>query len=203
MKKTLAATLFGLLASASVASNAAEFVRYMNAGEVLHKGDVLRSPNNLYRLIMQNDGNLVLYFFPSINAGAYSRWSTGSNPNGSYAAIQFDGNLAVYTSSNTWAWQAGAGGKPANSYKLVLEDDGHLYLGAPTGTMPTVATSYKDLHWDTCPSGVPPGQFAGSYYNSGVNAAPAFYVSAICGMKADEAAQALGGQLTGFFYVRP
>jgi hypothetical protein len=199
MKKTLAATLFGLLASASVTSNAAEFVRYMNAGEILNRGDVLRSPNNLYRLVMQYDGNLVLYFFPGTNGGAFSRWSSGSNPNGYYAAIQYDGNLAVYTGSNTWAWQAGNGGKPTGNYQLVLEDDGHLFIANPPTPGGAVGFYSKDLHWDTCPSGVPAATFPATTNQS---TTATFYVSAICGMKADEAALNAHGQLTGFFYWR-
>lgn len=201
MKKLFAATLFGLLAGASLTANATVFTRYMNAGEILHKGDVLTSPNGRYRLVMQDDGNLVMYFFPGNQSKAYSRWSTSTNRNGgNYAAIQYDGNLAVYTGSNTWAWQAGTGGKATASYKLVLEDDGYLYLGSPTGTTPNVAFPYKDLARDTCSDpNIPATQYPAYIGQTGAS----FSVTAYCGVQADQLSANAGGQLEGFRYVRP
>jgi len=51
------------------------------------------------RLIMQQDGNLVLYH------GGNAKWSTGTNGNpGAYFIIQNDGNAVVYSKHNKPLW---------------------------------------------------------------------------------------------------
>jgi hypothetical protein len=50
------------------------------------------SPDGLYSLIMQGDGNLVLYA-----QGSGARWSSGTYSPGAIAWMQGDGNLVVYS----------------------------------------------------------------------------------------------------------
>jgi hypothetical protein len=92
-------------------------------GQLLTPGQWRRSPNGNYGLVMQSDGNLVLYETGSRKA----LWSsqTSGNP-GAFAALQRDGNLVVYSSSRQplyhSATSAGAG------TVLVVQDDGNAVL---------------------------------------------------------------------------
>lgn len=206
MKKILSATIFGLMACASLSASATVFTRYMNAGELLQKGDSLVSYNGVYHLVMQDDGNLVLYYFstdtpnaPGMQIIARS-FDTGTRGKGQYAAVQHDGNLAVYTSSNTWAWQAGTGGKTVANYRLVLEDNGRLYLGLATdqGLPSSPALSYRVLGTDRCESYVLTANYVA--YDANGNLIP---ITANCGDTATLMASNRGARLAGYSYIRP
>ncbi|HEU4715352.1 MAG TPA: PA14 domain-containing protein, partial [Candidatus Saccharimonadales bacterium] len=73
------------------------------------------------RLIMQSDGNLVLY------NGSTPVWSTGTNGHsGSYLQVQNDGNLVVYTNyTGTYSWNTETGGQAKDSW------NSNSLLGAP------------------------------------------------------------------------
>lgn len=89
-------------------------------GEKLEVGDSLTSPNGAYKLILQEDGNLVLY------SGDESVWSTGTNGQKVVRAeVQKDGNFVLYTPDDpVWASQT----KGAKDVRLVLQDDRNLVL---------------------------------------------------------------------------
>jgi len=63
------------------------------------------SASDTGRLVMQTDGNLVLYGPNGAN------WATGTNGTGShnYALLQTNGNLVVYNSSNKALWSSAVG----------------------------------------------------------------------------------------------
>ncbi len=89
-------------------------------GEKLEVGQSLTSSNGAYKLILQDDGNLVLY------AGEESVWSTGTNGKKVVRAeVQTDGNFVLYTSDDpVWASQT----KGAKDVRLILQDDRNLVL---------------------------------------------------------------------------
>ncbi|WP_319452425.1 MULTISPECIES: LysM peptidoglycan-binding domain-containing protein [unclassified Mycobacterium] len=89
-------------------------------GEKLEVGDSLTSKNGAYKLILQEDGNLVLY------SGDESVWSTGTNGQKVVRAeVQKDGNFVLYTADDpVWASQT----KGAKDVRLVLQDDRNLVL---------------------------------------------------------------------------
>ena len=89
-------------------------------GEKLEVGDFLTSPNGAYKVILQEDGNLVLY------SGDESVWSTGTNgQNVVRAEVQKDGNFVLYTADDpVWASQT----KGAKDVRLILQDDRNLVL---------------------------------------------------------------------------
>ena len=90
------------------------------AGESLQEGQVL-SVNN-YSLVMQYDGNLVLY-----GPSGGPVWSSGTSVTGSaYAVMQTDGNLVIYKGAGGAAWSSGTGG-PSPSI-LALQTDGNLVI---------------------------------------------------------------------------
>jgi hypothetical protein len=110
----------------------------LSSGETLDAGSYLESPNGSYRLIMQGDGNLVLYegavtCATSCSGKAIWNSETGGD-NGAVATMQADGNLVVYYNgaavwnSNTWGF--------SGDY-LKLQDDSNLVI-------------YQDSHpvWD-------------------------------------------------------
>jgi hypothetical protein len=69
---------------------------YVGRSDFLLAGDSVQGERNVSRLLMQSDGNLVLY------RGATALWSsrTAGNP-GAFAVMQADGNLVVYSSPAT------------------------------------------------------------------------------------------------------
>jgi hypothetical protein len=86
----------------------------------LQPGAYLLSPDHEYQLIMQGEGNLVLYH----EGKALWDSSTWGNP-GAYAVMQADGNFVVYSSS-TALWSSGTAGYPG-AY-IVLQDDSNLVI---------------------------------------------------------------------------
>lgn len=77
--------------------------------------------NGAYMLIVQNDGNLVLYF------NGVAKWSSGTVGSGSNNSLimQGDGNLVLYSSSGKVLWASGT--KGSGNY-LQIQDDGNLVI---------------------------------------------------------------------------
>jgi hypothetical protein len=123
---------------------------HLNAGQVLYSNHYLLSPNGRYALLLQSDGNLVLY---------NGSWIWQSNTVGSGAnrlVMQADGNLVMY-SSVSWTWQSGSGG--SGSSHLTMQDDGNV-------------VAYKDSGgsiWQTFTGGHDPGNMFGSGTNTLAN----------------------------------
>ena len=89
----------------------------------LNAGQSVTSPNGKHRLVMQGDGNLVVYN----TATGRATWNSGTAGNpGARFAVQGDGNLVIYRANGTVAWNAGTHGNPGT--RLVLQDDGNLVL---------------------------------------------------------------------------
>jgi hypothetical protein len=109
----------------------------LTANQQLDANQSLESCNGDYSLIMQGDGNLVLYqsgtaLWASNTAGSaateaimqgdgnfvlYSSsgsaiWATGTNGNsGAYIEVQNDGNVVIYSSAGAALWSSGTAGK--------------------------------------------------------------------------------------------
>jgi surface antigen len=89
-------------------------------GESLRAGESIVSPNGQFRLVMQGDGNLVLY------TSARAMWSTATAGSGATRAVlQGDGNLVLYSSTRA-VWSSVTAGKPVKV--LVVQDDGNVVL---------------------------------------------------------------------------
>jgi len=63
-------------------------------GASLSANQSLSDPSGAYHLVMQGDGNLGEY-----NSSATAVWAASTNPNGSFAVMQSDGNFVVYMSA--------------------------------------------------------------------------------------------------------
>jgi hypothetical protein len=75
------------------------------------------------RLVMQTDGNLVMYR----NSDGKAVWASNtSGHNGAYAAMQNDGNLVIYSSSGGALWATGTYGH-SGAY-AAMQNDGNLVV---------------------------------------------------------------------------
>jgi nucleoid-associated protein YgaU len=89
-------------------------------GEKLEVGQSLTSKNGAYKVILQDDGNLVLY------SGDQAVWSTETNgQNVVRAEVQKDGNFVLYTPDKP-VWHTDT--KGAKDVRLILQDDRNLVL---------------------------------------------------------------------------
>ncbi len=97
------------------------------AGTTLSAGQIVLSPSKQYRLVMQADGNLVLY------TKNRALWATNTDGNpGARATMQTDGNLVVYTSAGKAIWASSTVG--TGNRGLYVEDYATLVIRTSTGT---------------------------------------------------------------------
>lgn len=88
----------------------------------LRAGQELGSPGGLYRLVLQADGNLVLYA-----AARVVLWASGTAGQPvQRVVLQQDGNLVCYRRDGSAAWASATEGRPGST--LVLQDDGNLVV---------------------------------------------------------------------------
>jgi len=155
----MAASAYSAIAAAPAA--AASYTNYLNAGSQLNPGDSLWSPNHLYVLTQQSDGNLVLYSEP----GGKPFWASNtSGHSGSVTQFQGDGNLVVYAPGHVAIWASGSNGHP-NSV-LFMQDDANVVIRAP-GNIPVWATNAQNIAGCTDGSRSQAAQYAaaGQFYN--------------------------------------
>ena len=108
------------------------YTNVLNAGQQLNVGDTLTSSGGNYYLILQTDGNLVLY--PIGQYGQNALWATGTNGKPSQKACMqsSDGNFVVYdtmstdTTSANALWASNTVGHPGDY--LCCQDDGNLVI---------------------------------------------------------------------------
>lgn len=103
---------------------------------VMYPNQMLVTANRTYYLVLQANGDLVLY---STNRAI---WHSRTMNKGAYLALQSDGNLVIYNSSGKAVWNTNTAHHPGS--KLVVQQDGNLVLYDPHG---------KPL-WNTHTSGV-------------------------------------------------
>jgi surface antigen len=90
--------------SSSAGNTTACWPNRLYAGEKMVSGRQVYASNGAYRLVMQSDGNLVLY------KGSTATWSTKTSGSGNYAVVQSDGNFVVYSSGGTARWSSKTSG---------------------------------------------------------------------------------------------
>ncbi|MEV6684487.1 trypsin-like serine protease [Streptomyces sp. NPDC051130] len=108
----------------------------LRSGATLQSGETLVGENG--RLVMQADGNLVLYHITGGEGKGGALWAsrTGGNP-GAYAKMQADGNLVVYkkganeADASTALWASRTFGN--NGARLDLQADGNLVIYTKDG----------------------------------------------------------------------
>lgn len=139
------------------ASAAHSYTDKLVAGETLTAGEFLKPlDNDLVRLVMQGDGNLVLYR----QRDQYPLWHTSSwgHP-GATTVMQGDGNLVVYGPNGTDVlFHTNTWNNPGSS--LQLQSNGNLVVKAANSTIlwasntsvqpvPTYTTpAYQPAYWN-------------------------------------------------------
>jgi hypothetical protein len=115
-----------ILASTIGAAATINSTNNVASDQILPAGQAIISSNVLYTLVMQTDGNLVLY-----GAGMHPLWSSGTGGAGANRAVmQADGNFVLYRANNTPVWWTGTGGH--NSSTLYVQDDGNIVIYSST-----------------------------------------------------------------------
>lgn len=97
-------------------------------GNMLSSSYYIRSSDLRYALLMQADGNLILF-----GPGYHVLWASGTNGNpGAYLGLQNDGNIVIYSSSGKAIWATNTNGQSL-SY-LIMQSDGNLVAYSPSGS---------------------------------------------------------------------
>ncbi len=115
-------------------------------GQTLGSGGCIASTDQTYALVMQTDGNLVLYY----QSQADPLWNSNTEGNaGAYAVMQTDGNLVVYPANGGSAlWSSGTNGTP--NATLVMQDDGNAVVyGNSLGEQPLGTYAAPYAAWNT------------------------------------------------------
>jgi hypothetical protein len=100
----------------------------LTPGQALQVNESLVSPNGRFSLVLQQDGNLVLY---EQEAGPV--WASATDGREvSTATMQEDGNLVLYVPTGEPVWASDTNGNSGAS--LVLQDDGNLVIYGADGT---------------------------------------------------------------------
>lgn len=98
----------------------------LSSGAELPRGQSIVSRNGLYQLIMQDDGNLVLY---RTSTGA-PLWATGTDGLAIRRAVmQTDGNFVLYDYAGAARWASNTWGNPGAF--LHVQCDGNVVIYRP------------------------------------------------------------------------
>lgn len=93
-----------------------------SGAQVMSSSQPLNSSSGKYQLVLQSDGNLVLY------SGAHALWASWTNGDPvNRLVLQSDGNLVLYGSDNKAYWSSKTAGRGDNA-NLILQDDSNLVL---------------------------------------------------------------------------
>jgi hypothetical protein len=92
----------------------------LTSGQTLPANQYLRASDGRSALLLQTDGNLLVY------GGGYKvLWASGGT-GANRAVMQTDGNLVLYRANNSPAWWTNTGGH--NSSTAVLQNDGNFVI---------------------------------------------------------------------------
>ena len=139
VKYSMTVTIFVLCAALIALSYATVYARdILNPDETLKREEYLTSANGLYKLLMQEDGNLVLY-----GPRNHRLWSSNTQDKPVEICImQGDGNLVLYLYDGQPVWFSNTGNRPG-SY-LVLQNDGNLVIYQPVWSSSTERSRRDD-----------------------------------------------------------
>lgn len=100
-------------------------------GAKLSPGQALYSDNRRYRLVFQEDANVVLYDVHSRALWSSDTWRHASPPG--YLIMQSDGNLVAYNRHRRPYWATDTWGQGTGPFKLVVSDSGEVAVYAGDG----------------------------------------------------------------------
>jgi hypothetical protein len=116
----------------------------LQPGQQLNVNEELTSNNGWLNLVMQGDGNLVLYRTQVIQPLWAS--NTAGQPV-SRVVMQGDGNLVAYSPQDVPFWATGTDGNPGAS--MVLQDDGNLVVYGSGGNPLWASDTVQDFNSPT------------------------------------------------------
>jgi len=100
----------------------------LNVGEYLSPGESLVSDNGNYELILQTDGNLVIYY--KGGGASTAVWATMTEGKGSQKlTLSPTSNLVLTNGAGATVWSSGSLGRGYGP-TLVMQDDGNLVIYA-------------------------------------------------------------------------
>jgi hypothetical protein len=120
--------LLGLIAVAAVFLQLSQNAqaRVLRAGQSFQVNTPLYSNDGVFRVVLQSDGNLVVY-----DDQNKALWASGTNGKAvSRCIMQTDGNLVIYGYNNA-IWASNTNGN-RGAY-LSMQDDGNLVIYLPGG----------------------------------------------------------------------
>ncbi|WP_244105541.1 protease pro-enzyme activation domain-containing protein [Burkholderia ambifaria] len=136
-----------LLYSSLCGSTSVSYSGGINEGTTLKPGQAVYSASRNRQLLMQGDGNLVLY--NTTNGAAV--WNTRTYGNaGAYAVFQNDGNFVVYSANGAALWYSATNG-PSGSQHFSVQDDGNMVIYQ--SFVPVFATATGTSSYATSASG--------------------------------------------------
>lgn len=98
-------------------------------GQYIRPGHALYSPDHQYVLVMQTDGNLVLY-----SAAGQALWDTGTTGQNTVATFQRNGDFLVYSSHAHVLWNTRT--RAATGAYVTVQDSGDVVLmSGPSGSV--------------------------------------------------------------------
>ena len=100
----------------------------LSGDEWLNQDEYVTSPNGIFTLYYQADGNLVVSYYAT---PIWSSLTDGTSPGAAY--MQADGNFVVYDANDTPLWDTGTAGNPG-AYVSVT-DSGDLAVFRSDGLM--------------------------------------------------------------------
>ncbi|MBO5559353.1 peptidoglycan DD-metalloendopeptidase family protein [Ruminococcus sp.] len=141
---TISNVIFGNAIVADAAANDASTIIDARNGNVeLVQGKFYISPNKLYVLVFQGDGNLVVYHYNPSTGKAYSpTWSSQTEKrNGKKCILQGDGNFVIYRSDGKAIWNTRTNGKK-NAY-LTFSNSGEIRVVSRNTGSTTWSSTYN------------------------------------------------------------
>jgi hypothetical protein len=105
-------------------ATASSGVGVLGPGHFIKRGQYVVSANKAYALLLQDDGNLVLYKVHNGKAGA-ALWATNTR-GGAVAGMQYDGNFVVYNAKRKALWASNTSAH--SGAVLVVQNDGNLVV---------------------------------------------------------------------------
>lgn len=99
---------------------------YLWSGQSLGQGQSRSSCDGRFTLVLQGDGNLVLY-----HNGVGAIWATGTN-SGTSLVMQGDGNLVLYNWAGQALWSTATNGYP--DARLLVQNDGNMVVYSASGS---------------------------------------------------------------------
>lgn len=111
----------------------------LTAGQKILPGQYLLSPQKHSVLILQEDGNLVLY------ENSIARWSTGTAAKSVRELLmQADGNLVLYSTNGDALWNSATNTNSNN--RLSLQEDGNLVIYGPSSALWSIGRVHVPIH---------------------------------------------------------